>query len=738
MTRTPCAHEKDVFGGRPTLVLWAAVLLIAGVTVVVYSPALRAGFVNWDDDINVSENPGFRPVTARSVARFWHEPFQYMYIPLTYTVWALTAQLCGGAGVTGLSPAPFHRLNIVLHVLSALVVFSASRLVLNAREKHGTADTNGSRERCVRYRLAASAAAALLFALHPVQAEAVCWVTGAKDVLCGLLCLVAVWHYLAARCRSVGSRMKHYVLATVCCALALLSKPAAAVLPLLAAATAALALERGTGRRGRAQSLHWILILWLAAGICCTLYAAGLQPAAHRSTAPPPVVARPLVALDAVAFYVYKLVVPLSFCADYGRTPQVVLTHPMMWAAGLLVGVFLAWFAVKGRRTLAAAGVAVFVIGVLPVAGLVPFGFQEFSTVADRYLYVSMLGPALALAGLMSRQRQRRAWVVCAAVLLLLGLRTAFQARHWLDSLSLFRHTLAVNAHSYAGHSNLGNALLDDSRVDEAVLHLSKALEIRPRLADSYYNLGVAKGKAGNPEEAVRLYSRALQIRTGYADAHNNLGVALYDMGRMEEAARHLSAALRLKPDLAATQVVLGHALFRQGLPAQAAEHYSRALVLAPADAATRSVLGGVLFKLGSIEAALAHYSQALVITPDDAALHYNLAVALAARGRSAQAIAHYSAAIRLAPRNFRALHNLGRLLAENGRLEEAVTCYSRALLVKPDYLRAHTQLGNALAGLGRLDAAARHFSAALDLAPDSEDVRRALQDVRTAKETRE
>jgi hypothetical protein len=160
--------------------------------------------------------------------------------------------------------------------------------------------------------------------------------------------------------------------------------------------------------------------------------------------------ARPFIAGDALAFYLGKLAWPVGLCADYGRTPEEVLGHAwgyLTWLAPAVLGV-LVWRG-RARRPMLLAAAALFSLGLLPVLGFVPFIFQQFSTVADRYAYLALLGPAVALAWWLSTQRRPAAGVATSAVLAALGFLSAFQTLHWYNNGTFWTHTIRHNPRSW-------------------------------------------------------------------------------------------------------------------------------------------------------------------------------------------------------------------------------------------------------------------------------------------------
>jgi protein O-mannosyl-transferase len=226
----------------------AVVTFLLLVTFIVFWQIHSHEFVLWDDGLHVFENPYFQSLTWNSILAFWREPYAELYIPLTYTLWALVAAASWGktatpAGAAPFDPRFFHTLNLLVHLLSVLVVWRIVRCLLSRTMSEG--ERTATRPALTRVEWAACGGA-LLFAVHPIQVEAVAWVTGFKDVLCGFLSCVAIWQYLRyasgsaeaapsgkpARAKAQRS-LGHYWLATVVFVLALLAKPTAVVIPVV-------------------------------------------------------------------------------------------------------------------------------------------------------------------------------------------------------------------------------------------------------------------------------------------------------------------------------------------------------------------------------------------------------------------------------------------------------------------------------------------------------------------------
>jgi len=193
----------------------------------------------------------------------------------------------------------------------------------------------------------------------------------------------------------------------------------------------------------------------------------------------------------------------------------------------------------------------VFVIGTVPTLGLIPFSFQDISTVADRYLYFSLLGLALSLGCFLSEPRRKLGLTVplCVVLLTFLGVQSALQANYWSDSITLYQHVLKINPGSWLAHTGLGDSLANRGEVEQAMAHYLQALRIRPDDAATHNNLGNILARQRKFEEAKIQYLKALRNEPDNAAAHNNLANVLVEQGSLDQAIAHYLQALQIDPE---------------------------------------------------------------------------------------------------------------------------------------------------------------------------------------------
>lgn len=600
---------------------WWWGLLLAAATVLVYQQAWHAGYI-WDDDVYVTAN---KLLTAPDgLSRIWFSfdsPSQYF--PLVYTTFRLEHALWG------LHPEGYHWVNILLHVANALLVWRLLGVL----------------------RVPGAWLAAAIFALHPVQVESVAWITERKNVLMGLFFLLALLAWVKFLETSSSQRWKSYSLALLFYALALFSKTTACTLP--AALLLILWLKETRINWRRLLQILPFVALGIGMGLVTLWwerYHQGTQGELFAIGLPE----RFLVASRALWFYAGKLLFPANLVFSYPRW-TISMGNPLDYAWLLATAVLAAviYFA-RNRLGRGPEVAALFFVATLsPVLGFIMLYTFRYSFVADHYQYLASIGPlALAAAGITSAfdllgKRKRVLRGALSGVLLVsLGLLSWRQCAMYTDSDTLWWTTISKNPDSWMAHNNIAISLLRKGRVQEAIVHYLKALELSPSYGEAHYNLANSLLLVGRVEEAVAHYERALEINPNNAPAHYNLAAVLGQSGRMDAAIDHYNKVLEINPNHAAAHNNLGAALVGVGRVDEAVAHYLKALELNPNNAEAHYNLGNILLQMGRADEAMAHYNKALELNPNNAAAHGKLSKILRQMGRTDEADAHLKKAL--------------------------------------------------------------------------------------------
>jgi tetratricopeptide (TPR) repeat protein len=612
---------------RPALpVLIAAGLVL--LNVFVYASVRHFQLVNWDDPTYVTENPTVLGGLSWSSA-WWalttgHSPY---WQPITWLSHLLDVTLFGtDAGA-------YHVTNLVLHIANTLLVFEAFRRM--------TAD------------IGPSAFVAAIFAVHPLHVESVAWIAERKDVLSTFFWVLSILAYAAYVRRPAWPR---YVVLLVLYALALMSKPMVATLPVVLLLLDIWPLRRagpGTWSRAIAEKAP-LLALALATSAATVIIQYRVGAMAGLDALPWHL--RAANATIGYVAYLWKTIWPTHLAAFY---PLFAISPARVAAAAAaLVAVTAAVVALRARYPYLLVGWLWYILTVAPVIGLLQAGEQGM---ADRFMYVPMIGILIMVAwGVrdLAEGLRKSSWLMAAAaaaVVIACAVTARAQAAHWEDSVTLWRHATRVTPDSYIAHENLGQALRELGQLDEATASYDRALVHAPGGSPGYVaviqnSLGMVLTRAGKPDEALGHFATAARLNPGFAEAQSNLGNALAATGRLPEAIDHYREAVRLKPDYTEPRVGLGSALLSQGLAADAIPHYREALRLDPELAQAHNGLGAALSMQGHDEDAMAEYTEALRLKPDLPTAHLNVALLLMKKGDVAHARRHLEEALTIDP----------------------------------------------------------------------------------------
>jgi tetratricopeptide (TPR) repeat protein len=631
-------------------------LFLAAIIWVVFGQTLGHEFFNCDDDDYVYQNPIVQKgLTLRGIVWAFTHVCAFNWHPLTGISHMLDCQLYG------LNPGGHHLTNVLLHTAAAILLFLVLRRMTGF--------------------LWRSAFVAAVFAIHPLRVESVAWVAERKDVLSGLFFMLTLGAYVRYVEKSevqlgwgASRRPKSkvwYGLTLLFFALGLMSKPMLVTLPFVLLLLDYWPLNRfglstlnsGESRAGPQLSTKRVLRLLLekipffvlsAASCVVTIFAQHEAIQSFENLSLPMRVGNALISYAAYLgqmFWPAGLAVLYPFTARSVGVSEVVLSVVVL--AGISTGVL-----VLRRRPYLLTGWLWYLIMLVPVIGIVQVGVQAR---ADRYTYLPQIGMYLLLtwaaAELCAGWRHRRVVLGgCATVILVALIFCArVQASYWRNSESLWTHTLACTSDNYTAHNNLGDALFQKGRVDEAIAHFQQALQIYPDYAEAHYNLGCALLQKGNVDEAIVQYQKTLQINPNYAKAHINLGNVLLKMGNVDEAIVQYQKALQIEPDNTDAHNNLGSALLTKGRMDEAIVQYQKALQIEPDYAKAQNNLAWVLatcpqasLRNGNEAVALAQRANQLTGDGNPVVLG-TLAIAYAEAGRFPEAVETAQRALQLA-----------------------------------------------------------------------------------------
>ncbi len=661
--------ETDTTQRRDKILIAALAVLTALVTLAVYIPALRNGFVNWDDPTLVYDNVHIRSIDLGLLKWAFTNTVIASWFPLTVFSFALDY------AVWGLDPWGFHLTNNVLHALNtALVFILCVRLVQTGRPHQE-----------MRKALITATVAALLFGLHPLHVESVAWVTERKDVLYSLFFLLSVLVYLKYVSSSGLGRRLLYALALCLFAMSLMSKSMAVTLPVVL-----LVLDYYPLRR---LSFKWAVVekipfLFLSLLVSLMTAFAGRPDGLLGPLKGHTVLERLFLPARNYIFYLYKMVLPVRLAPYY---PYPVKASPfameyvlalVLFAAITLLGIWT----YRRQRVFSAAWLY-YLLTLLPIIGLMRFsGFVA----ADRYTYLPSLGPfmlaglgAAYLMGTGGRRRMVATACVTAVILATLAAMTVRQTGVWKDSITLWSHEASLYPdRAPVAYYNRGLAYAKVDDLARAIEDYSTAIAIRPGHTKSYYNRGLAYGMQGRYDLALEDYNTAIRIGPKYAKGYTNRGLTYGMQGRYDRALEDYNTAIRVEPE------------------------YVKAYI-------NRGVVYGMQ---GRYDLAIEDLDTAILLGPGNKEAYYNRARVYELTGRYRLAIDDLTATIKIDPAYADAYNNRAVVYLRLGNYGPAIEDSKKAVELDPGMVNAYFNLGLAYLRLGDTSGAALNFNIASEL----------------------
>ena len=579
-----------------------AVLIVAVSTVVFFThrPALRAQALSFDDYDYLVNNTLVQRPGWTSAGRFLTEVFEPSTVRGYYQPLAMMSlMLDHAAGGRQTDLRAFHRTSLLLHVVNTSLVVLLLYFLFGD--------------------VWIAAMVGLLFGLHPLMVEPICWLGERKTLLATAFALGGLIVYVRYTQKQSWPR---YAACLALCVLAMMSKPTTTPLPVLLLLLDYWPLRR-LNRRTLLEKLPFFVIAGLFAIVTLSSQGRTAELAVSRGQS---TFDFPLIFCHNTVFYPYKMLWPAELSSIYPFPEPLSLSHPAILAGVIGTGLWMIVLVISLRWTRALiASWLFFFVALLPTLMVSAY---SLGIAADKYVYLPSIGVLLLMAwgasGLWNRSGSvrgrvlRRSTIVAmffvAAALevratqrqlsywqdteilhwhILRGAPESVEARLSLgvhfktqgrndEAITLAREALDRAPNDYRAYMLLGNALSQKDQLAEAITHLSKAVDIGPEEPTAHNNLGIALGKRGDLANAKPHFIRAIELNPDYADAYSNLGNCYIDKADLDKAITCYEQALRLKPDFIGAMKNLASVLLEQGRPGEAIERCRTILRIHP------------------------------------------------------------------------------------------------------------------------------------------------------------
>jgi protein O-mannosyl-transferase len=573
----------------------AGILLL---TVIVYSGAMRHDFIyQFDDDLYVTNNPDIQALTAENFGKIFTNTYVGLYLPITMATYMLEYSAFGP------NPMPYHLTNLIIHLINTVLVFM---LIIKIRPGTYLASI-----------------VAFVFALHPMHAESVTWISERKDVLYALFYLAGLlsWLYYIQK-----KTTKIYLLTIFFFILSLFSKTVAVSFPLFL-----VIFDWYFGRPLWSKKVILEKIPFFALSLAVGLLGIYMAGTANDTSTPDiPWIYRPFIISDAVMIYIYKFIAPFKLMIYYyypdllaGNLPTkfyistvallVVFTATVFWAVQT-----------KTKQRDLLLGILFFVIPTLFVLQLIPLG-RAYA--AERYTYLSYIGLAY-IFGIFTRdivinnsRKNLQLKAILIGILIFFGVGfsalTWTRNHDWQDSFSLFDDLIDKNPDH--GHPYLirGITHIQFGNPEKALADYNKSIALDPANPKTYANRSSAKGMLGDYTGALEDANRSLEIKPGYENALSNRATAYLYLNKFEKAIDDYTRILEM--DSTNTNMIRKRiiALEKTGQEENILNDYLALTRLEPYNYINFAKAGEYFYRLDQIQKSIEYLSKSMELKPD-------------------------------------------------------------------------------------------------------------------------
>src|SRR6516162_3036203 len=560
--------KKDSSSRLAQFAIFASITILIWI---VFGQTLGHDFVNYDDKTYVYGNSLISSgLTLHSLAGAFVDTQTDNWHPLTLISHMIDRQ------IFDLKVGGHHFTNVLLHTIAVLLLFVWLRNITG--------------------RLWRSAFVSALFAIHPLRVESVAWIAERKDVLRAVfffLTLLAYGRYIRAPtiCR--------YLLMSILFACGLMSKPMLVTTPAVLLLLDFWPLNRNHRSEMRGQKspngMSWTKLMvekvpLFGLSAVSSVIALALQVQSPSSVGQLPFLWRLENAVVTYVTYIWQIFWPANLAVFYPHPDDRLSVWQVLLAVAVLLAITLFVYTSRRARPYLLFGWLWYLIMLLPVIGIIEVGLQGH---ADRYTFLPHIGLYVVFTWLIadvSTALPRRKEILAidgSIVVIFLSLIAWKQTAYWRNSETLWTHTLAVTQDNDVALTNFGTSLMERGQLNDALSYFQRALAIRSRSANRHDNFSLALihgsvgdvlARQGRLDEAIVHLRQAVDLRPDYPDAHHNLGTALFQKGDLDGAIAEWRTTLSIHPYDAGAHTSLGNALVQKGWLREAADHYEKAL----------------------------------------------------------------------------------------------------------------------------------------------------------------
>ncbi len=573
-------------------ILYITLLIV--ITLVLFVQVKDFAMVQDDHLVYFNSESDYFEADFDDLASLWKIPDRSMYIPVTFSVWYLAVNLAGKHNQASV----LHLLNLFLHLLNGLLIFSIAKRISSS--------------------VGWSFLAALLFLLHPLQIEAWAYISGLRGLLSVFFALLLIMIHLRK------SGFIWLVIKYLLFGLAMLSKPTIIVLPIILFFYDLVI----AGKPIKPLLLRYLPYVIIAAFPIYIL----LRPADSELYIVPnsPLWARPFFYFDSLNFYLFKTFWPWRLAPSYARTPEYLTSKWWLFTGWIipLVATLLLILKAKKNKIILFPWFWI-LIAIVPISGLIPFVYQNWSNVADRYFYFAFAGLSLFLPLFLSKLKRTTLSAFIFIGIIGLGAWSAtVQLPIWKNDHRLWEHCVNITPIEEKAYLNLGNELKKKGKFEEAIAAYSTAIELVPEYAEAWLGQAIARRNMKDYSGALRDFNNVAKMMPEDPRVFFNRAFAYLGINVEIRALHDFSRAIQLDREFVAAYNNRGNLHAKSGKTNLALNDYYKTLDLDPTYLEAYNNIGNIEANRQNFRRAIDYFSQALEIDGDYGDARRNRALA--------------------------------------------------------------------------------------------------------------
>ena len=578
-------HLHTLFKTSKNINTWWVILLII-ITFSVYFPGLDNEFVNWDDNVYVTNNPLIHSLSSENIKKIFSGSFEGHYHPITLLSFSVDYHFFGNKAWF------YHLINILLHLLNTILVFILIRQLFNKAE--------------------IAVITALLFGIHPMHVESVVWITARKDVLFAMFFLLSLSSYLLYL---KNSKIQFYLLSLLLFLLSVLSKSQAVSLSICLFAIDYLFGRKLLNKKAIIEKIPFLTVS-IFFGIV-TIIAQKNTGYSGESSFIIPLYQRIAYACYGFCMYIYKLIIPINLSAYYPYPLNADSTFPFYIYFLIIPAAFISgilFYHLKRNKSIS-FGILFFIINIILMLKLFPVA--NF-IIADRYVYIPSTGFFIIIGILFSNinnpgSKWRR---VAVSIMIIysffLGSLTFSRTDIWQNSFTLLDDILTKHPKIVTALNSRGDARAESGNLQAALSDFNRAIECNPLNSRSYRNRALVKYRLKNYKGSITDYNTSLEINPDDAITYFNRGLSKEGLNDIQGALADYDKAIQLNPSFAKAYANRARIYNISGLFAKAVSDLSTAIKSGIEHAELYFEKGYALYNLRKFDQAIEAFNKSI------------------------------------------------------------------------------------------------------------------------------